>query len=224
LQQGRRNEGLERFDAARRATQEVRLMFPINQEASLLELRMAQVTDPTAFAADFRRRYTEAVQGSRGGSRQSLAELQDLALINPNYPGIRQAVIQAEIDTGVRPPPQDRTALIQAQALAEAANRLYAGRIRSQYGLVLEQVNRALQLDPANSLARNIRTEVQTELGSGASLSDSQTETQYYQAVRELQQGNPILAMSIVQRLLQQPANRNNTRLLELQRRIQSML
>jgi hypothetical protein len=224
LGQGKRQEGLAQFDKARKATTEVRLMFPINQAASLLELRMAQVTDPSAFSTDFVRRYREAVAGAKKGSRQSLADLQDLAAINPKYPGIQQAVIQAEIDTGVRPPPQDKTAMNQAQALAVSAQRLYQGGVRSQFGLALEQANRALRLNPGNALALKIKSSVQNELGIGGGLADSETELQYQRAVQLLQQGSPIIALSIVERLLSQKANANSARLLELRRRIQAMM
>jgi hypothetical protein len=124
----------------------------------------------------------------------------------------------------VRPPPQDKTAQNQAQALAVSAQRLYQGGVRSQFGLALEQANRALQLNPGNALALKIKSSVQNELGIGGGLADSETELQYQRAVQLLQQGNPIIALSIVERLLSQKANANSARLLELRRRIQAMM
>jgi hypothetical protein len=51
----------------------------------------------------------------------------------------------------------------------------------------------------------------------------SAAEREYQRAVRELQQGNTLVARDIVQQLLQDPRNRT-TRLTDLQRRIQSYL
>jgi hypothetical protein len=221
----RRREGLEKFNEARQKTQEVRLMFPVNQEAGLLELRMDQVIDPNAFNASFQRRFNEAIAGTRRGSVESFADLQNLAEINPQYPGIRNAVTQAEIDMGYRPPPPDPRALARSNELTSAARVIVDGNVRAQFPIALEQLNEALVLNPSNSTARSLKDRVQTELGGGGSVVLSSTaEAEYQRAVRELQQGNSIVALAIVQQLLQDPQNRNSTRLLELQRRIESVL
>jgi hypothetical protein len=220
-----RREGLDKFNQARQKTQEVRLMFPVNQEAGLLELRMDQVTDPNAFNASFQRRFNEAIAGTRRGSVESFADLQNLAEINPQYPGIRNAVIQAEIDMGYRPPPPDPRALARSNELAAAARVIVEGNVRAQFPIALEQLNEALSLNPSNSQAMSLKDRVQTELGGGGSVVLSSTaEAEYQRAVRELQQGNTFVALAIVQQLLQDPQNRNSTRLLELQRRIESIL
>jgi tetratricopeptide (TPR) repeat protein len=219
-----RREGLTKFNEARQKTQEVRLMFPVNQEAGILELRMDQVTDPTAFNASFQRRFNEAIAGTRRGSVESFADLQNLAEINPQYPGIRNAVTQAEIDMGYRPPPPDPRALARSNELTSAARVIVDGNVRAQFPIALEQLNEALVLNPSNTLAITLKDRVQTELGGGSSVVlSSAAEAEYQRAVRELQQGNTFVALAIVQQLLQDPRNRNSTRLVELQRRIESV-
>jgi hypothetical protein len=220
----RRREGLTKFSEARQKTQEVRLMFPVNQEAGLLELRMDQVIDPTAFNASFQRRFNEAIAGTRRGSVESFADLQNLAEINPQYPGIRNAVTQAEIDMGYRPPPPDPRALARSNELTSAARVIVEGNVRAQFPIALEQLSEALVLNPSNNLAITLKDRVQTELGGGSSVVlSSAAEAEYQRAVRELQQGNTFVALAIVQQLLQDPRNRNSTRLVELQRRIESV-
>lgn len=199
-------------------------MFPVNQEAGILELRMDQVTDPTAFNASFQRRFNEAIAGTRRGSVESFADLQNLAEINPQYPGIRNAVTQAEIDMGYRPPPPDPRALARSNELTSAARVIVDGNVRAQFPIALEQLNEALVLNPSNTLAITLKDRVQTELGGGSSVVlSSAAEAEYQRAVRELQQGNTFVALAIVQQLLQDPRNRNSTRLVELQRRIESV-
>ncbi|MDR0410223.1 MAG: hypothetical protein LBH18_07525 [Spirochaetaceae bacterium] len=223
LNNNRREDGLQMFAAAIQKTQEVRLLFPVNQDAGILELRIEQVRDPAVFNQNFAQRFQSAVNGARRGNVEAFADLQDLAQINPDYPGIRAAVVQAEISMGIRPAPPDPRRLARSNELAAAAQRMFAANVRSQYPLVLENVNEALRLNPNNALAMQVKDRVQVAMGS-ASAVDSQTEQEYMRAVRELQNGNNLLALSIVQRLLQRPENRDSVRLNELRRRIESSM
>jgi TolA-binding protein len=221
LNSNQRDAGLLMFDTAMRQSQEVRLMFPLNQAASILELQIGQLTDPSAFNQNFSQRFQTALAGIRRGSLESFADLQDLAQINPRYPGINAALVQAEIDIGIRPAPPDTRRINRSNELAAAAQRMLEANVRSQYPLVLENVNEALRLNPNNTLAMQIKDRVQVAMG-GAQTADSYTEQEYLRAVRELQDGNNLLALSIVQRLLQRSENRNSVRLNELLRRIQA--
>jgi hypothetical protein len=97
--------------------------------------------------------------------------------------------------------------------------------VRAQFPIALEQLNQALVLNPSNSQAMSLKDRVQTELGGGGSVVLSSTvEREYQRAVQALQQGNTLVAMTIVRQLLQDPRNRNSTRILDLQRRIESIL
>jgi hypothetical protein len=70
-----------------------------------------------------------------------------------------------------------------------------------------------------------LKDRIQVELGGGGSVILSSTvEREYQRAVQALQQGNTLAAMTIVQQLLQDPRNRNSTRIQDLQRRIESLL
>jgi hypothetical protein len=221
----RREEGLGRFAEARRKTREVRLMFPVNQEASLLDLRMDQVMDPAAFNASFQRRLNEAVAGVKRGSVESFADLQNLSEINPNYPGIRSLVVQAEIDMGYRPAPPDPRALARSDELTAAARGILDRNVRAQFPAALEQLNQALALNPSNSQAMSLKDRAQTEMGGGGSVVlNSAAEREYQRAVQALQQGNTLVAMTIVRQLLQDAENQNSRRILDLQRRIESIL
>ncbi|MDR2258604.1 MAG: hypothetical protein LBE14_05590 [Treponema sp.] len=225
LNAGRRAEGIAKFTEARRKTQEVKLMFPVNQEARLLELRMDQVTDPAAFNASFGLRFNEAVAGTKRQSPESFTDLQNLAEINPRYPGMAAALIQAEIDMGYRPPPPNPQDLARSGELTAAARRIIDGNITTQFEVALRQLNEALTLNPNNTQAMTAKDQLQTRMsGTGTVVLDSRSEALFGQAVSELQQGNTLVALAIVEQLLQDPKNRSSTRILELQRRIQSRL
>jgi hypothetical protein len=183
------------------------------------------VIDPAAFNESFQLRFNQAVTGTKRGSVESFADLQNLAEINPRYSGIQSALVQAEIDMGYRLPPPDARALARSTELTVSARTIINGNVRSQFPIALEQLNEALVLNPGNNQAMSEKDRVQTLLGGGGSVVLSNAaEKQYQRAVQELQQGNSVFALSIVQQLLQDPQNRNSTRLLELQRRIESVL
>jgi tetratricopeptide (TPR) repeat protein len=225
IEAGRRPQGLTRLADSRYMIQRVKLMFPVNQEAGLLELRIDQVTDPAAFNASFQRRLNDAIAGTRQKSLESFADLQNLAELNPRYPGIQNALVQAEIDMGRRPAPPNPVTLARSNELTTAARRIVENNARLQFEVALRQLNEALTLNPNNTQAMSLKDRVQTEMGgSGNIVLSSAAEGEYQRAVRELQQGNTLVALAIVEQLLQDSRNRNSTRILELERRIHSIL
>jgi tetratricopeptide (TPR) repeat protein len=222
---GQRAQGLAKFDEARQLTREVKLMFPLNQEAGILELRMEQFTDPAAFSAAFEQRLAAARDGTRQRSMESFADLQNLAVINPRYPNIRAIVTQAEIDMGLRPPPPNPRDLARSRELTASATRILEGSVTSLYEVALANINEAIALNPENAEATRVKDRLLNRMSvPSAVVLNSQDEDEYQRAVRELQAGNNLVARAIVERLMQNPRNRNITKLIELQRRIQSVL
>jgi tetratricopeptide (TPR) repeat protein len=227
LNSGRRQAGLARFTEALQKTREVRIMFPMNQEARILELRMEQVTDPAAFERTFRDRVNEAVAGTKPGvrSQESFATLQELAIINPRYPNIAGIIQQAKVDMGMIPPAPDPRAIARANELVREARRIIDAQNSIQYQVALAQLDRAILLNPDNNDAVIAKDILLTRMtGTGVIVIDSNSRDLYGQAVQQLQQGNIITAMAIVQQLLQNPKNRNSTQILDLQRKIESLL
>ena len=222
---GSRINGLAKFDEARRQTREVRLIFPFNQDAGILELRMEQYTDPAAFNASFEQRLRTAIAGTKRRSIESFADLQNLAEINSKYPGIRGIITQAEIDMGYRPPPPDPQALARSRELSTSANRILTENNTTLFEVALTQVNEAIALNPENTEAMRVKDRLLNRMSvPGAIVLSNEDELEYQRAVKELQAGNNLVAFAVVQRLMQNPRNRNITKLIELQRRIQSVL
>jgi hypothetical protein len=228
LRSSRREEGLMKFEYAREKTREVRLVFPVNQEAGILELRIEQVIDPDAFDENFRRRFVAAVAGSRRGSMESYIELENLSNINPRYTGMQTAITEAQYDVGLKMRPIARNIGVEATEIARRAESIMRGNVSSRYEEILALANRALELDPTNTVAAQVKDSVQIAINNRSAAatlaSDAAGEQEYLRALREYTQGNNILAMSIVQRLLQNPAYRDNVRFNELRRRIASTM
>jgi tetratricopeptide (TPR) repeat protein len=227
INSGRRQTGLAKFADALRKTRELRLIFPMNQEARLLELRIEQVTDPVNFERTFRDRINEAVAGTKPAVRspESYATLQELALINPRYPNIDRIIRQAKIDMGYLPPDPDPRAIARSSELTRLARNVIDAQNSGQYQVALAQLDEAIRLNPENNNAVIAKDILLTRMtGTGVIVLDSNSKDLYDQAVLQLQQGNLINALAIVQQLLQNPRNRDSTQILDLRRRIDSLL
>jgi hypothetical protein len=218
------SEGLALFDGARVKTRKVKIVFPMNREAGILELMMDQVTDPQAFNASFQRRLNEALDGVSRRSAADFAELQNLAELNPGYPGIDDILERADILMGYRIAPPDPRILRRSDDLTRTARAIVDSNDREQFEAALRQLNEALSLNPNNHDAMALKDRVQTRMGTGNAVLSSADEGEYQRAVRELQRGNTLTAMSLVERLLLNPRNRNSTRIIELRRRIEAIL
>ncbi|MDR1287351.1 MAG: hypothetical protein LBK08_07060 [Treponema sp.] len=222
---GRRSDGTVKFTEARQKTREVKIMFPLNEDAGLLELRMDQMVDPRAFEQSFEQRMRDAIAGTRRKSMEAFADLQNLAKINPRYPGMGGIITQAEIDMGWRLPPPNPADLARSAELTADARRVIEGNLSGQYEASLVWLDQALRLNPNNMEATRQKDILLTRMsGRGVVVLDRETEDEYQRAVREYQQGNYLGAFSRIERLLQNPRNQNSTLILELHRRLQSLL
>ena len=222
LNSGRRREGLARFNDAMEKTREVRIMFPLNHDARMIELRIEQQTDQAAFNTAFQRRLNEAIAGTRPNVRnpQSFAELQDLAEINPRYPGIAAIITQAEIDMGYRPPPPNPRDLARSTELTRSAQTNFNSRDSTRISLARTELEQAVLLNPNNSQAQRLLDQVLISLtGTGTIAIPQEIQDQYDVAFRMHTQGNYLQADAVLQRLLQNPANQRYTIILELKRR-----
>jgi tetratricopeptide (TPR) repeat protein len=225
INSGQRTLGIAKFDEARQLTRQVRLIFPVNQEAGILELKIEQFLDPATFNSSFEQRLRTAVAGTKQRSVQAFADLQNLAEINPRYQNIRAIVTQAEIDMGYRPQPPNPANIARARELTTSARRILENNTTAQYEVALAQLNQAISLNPNNTEAPQIRDRLLSRMSvPGSIVLSSEDEADYQRALRELNAGNNLAALSLVERLMQNPRNRNITKLIELQRRIQSVL
>ena len=222
---GQRSLGLNKFDEARQLTMEVKLIYPVNQEAGLLDLRIEQFIDPSAFNTSFEQRLQAAVVGTRARSLEAFADLQNLAEINPRYPNIRAIITQAEIDMGFRPPPPNPANLARSRELTASASRIVDQSQTAQYDIALLQLNEAIVLDPDNTEAGRVRDRLLSRMSvPGTIVLTSEDEENYQRALRELNAGNYLTAHALVERLMQNQRNRNVQKVIELRQRIDSIL
>ncbi|MCX7787136.1 MAG: hypothetical protein N2442_05525 [Spirochaetes bacterium] len=225
LERGNRREALDAFTAAEEKIRTVLLAFPFNQQASVLSLRIAQLKDRDGFATLFRTKFREAQAKMASNPQEAYIDLKDLEQIDPNFTGLKEAIYNAEIRLGIRIPPPDPKALAESEELYRAALRIVTGNVRAQFPIALEQLNRAIELNPENTKAIELKDRIQIDTGGQTSIVlSSVAEEQYRLAEKRYIEGNYFEALAIVQRLLQNKESKNYPPLLELKRRIESRI
>ncbi|MCK9171387.1 MAG: hypothetical protein M0P01_13320, partial [Treponema sp.] len=208
---------------------ELQLVYPLNQDASLLTLRIQKILDPDGFTGLFAKRVDTARENYKVTGKQQLSytDLLDLYAINPSYPGLKQLIYNVEIDLGIRQKPVDRKALNLSKVLTAEALRMVdaAGRDEVKLQSALSKVDEAIKLNPGNDDAMLLKDRIQTSIGGKAAVVlSSEDEAKYQQAITELQNNDIVTANTLVEQLLQKQSNRRSSKILDLQKKIKALL
>lgn len=229
IKSGRREEALPILEEAKKKIQELQLVYPLNKEASLLSLRIDELVDPERFNESFARRVQAARQNVKVAAtqRQAYSDLLDLAEIRPDYPGLKKLLYDVEIEIGVRQKPVDQAALRRSESLAKEARGLYEKARGNEEVLrqALARLDQAIALNPNNEAAITLKDRIQIAVGGKAAVVlSSADEASYNRAIQELRNNNVVGAYTIVERLLQNPANRRSSKILDLQKQVQARM
>jgi tetratricopeptide (TPR) repeat protein len=225
LQQANRPDALLAFKRAEEVLNYIKQMSPLNQERSVLALRIEQLRDRDIFIVNFRRIFQEARAKLAGKPEEAYTDLKDLEQIDPAFPGIKDAIYNAEIALRIRVPPPDPRMLAQSDQLYQQAFRIVSTNIRAQFPIALEQLNKALEMNPNNQRAVELKDRIQADAGGQtAVVLSSGAEQQYRIAEQRFIDGKFLEALAIVERLLQNRESKNYPPLLELKRRIESRI
>ncbi len=229
LSEGNRLQGITVLNDAKQKLRELQLVYPLNQEASLLTLRIDQVIDPDAFDALFEQKFKAAKTDFRTADKRqtAYADLLDLYAINPRYAGLGDFIYQAEIELGIKIKPPDKNALAESNRLTKEASSVVNSSSRDEIALsaALVKLNTALEKNPDNEEAMVLKDRIQTIIGGKASVVlSSDSEALYQQAVQELQKGNTLQAASLVSQLLQKKENQNSSKIIDLKKKVDSLL
>ncbi|MDX9800577.1 MAG: hypothetical protein RBT69_04485 [Spirochaetia bacterium] len=222
---GNRDEMLRLLSSAEEKLRYINIPFPLNQETSVLSLKILKLKDKDNFNTLFRERYELARERIDINPSESYIMLKDLQVINPSWPGINQTIYRAEIKLGIRTPPPDQAKIREAETLYQRAYSIVLSNVRSNYPTALEYLNRAFELNPDSAKITSLKDRVQSEMG-GTTLVvlSSYAQQQYRLAEQEFINGNYYASLAIVEKLLQDNKNRNYSPLIELKRRIDSKI
>ncbi|MFA6938474.1 MAG: hypothetical protein WCQ67_09605 [Treponema sp.] len=231
MKSGKKDEATEILNKAKSKLNELKLVYPLNQEASLLTLRIDQLLDKNSFDTMF----TSKVEAARVNyksndattKQQAYSDLVDLYEINPNYKGLKNLIYNVEIELGIRQKPVDNSSLVKAESLARQAKSIVnsAGRNAEKLQQAKQLALQAVALNPNNDMAITVLDEIALKTGGQAAVVLSAADEELYQkAVQELQKNNIIGANTIVLQLLEKPVNKRSAKILELQRKVQALL
>ncbi len=222
---GRRDEAVDYFDKAEKNILYVKIPFPLNQEASVLSLRILQYKNPGEFDDLFRKKFNEALEEINRNPQQAYIDLKDLEAIRPDYPGIQNAIYQTEIKLGMRVPPPDPEKQRQSDQLYVRALQIVQGGVRAQFPIALEYLNQALKLTPESQQVTTLLDRVEADLGGRTTtVLSNEAQQQYRLAEEKYIEGNYYEALRIVNNLLKNEQSSQFPPLLELKRRIESKI
>lgn len=224
VDEGKKEESDFYFNRAEKNILYVQQYFPFNKEARVLNLLISQVRDEKQFQELFSKDFTEARRLIATNPQKAYIDLKDLETIDPDFPGMAQAILEAEYAAGIKVRPPDRTKINKSRELYDDANRIYTNGNRAQYPLALSLLDEAISLNPDNIPAIRLKDTISVETG-GRSTSVFSNEDQqiYLEAVNAFTAGNYLKASTLVDILLQNPDNQRNSKLLELQERIEAV-
>jgi len=229
INSGSRSAGMELLNTAREKIKDVQVLYPLNQKANLLALRIAKFIDPAGFEELFRQRYNTARSEYRNPAtvNRAYADLKDLYEINPKYPGLKKLIYDMEVELGIIIPPPDPKKVARAARLVNEARRQYEANPRNEIALngILNKLDEALRLNPENSEAAILIDRIKTGMG-GQSLVvlTADDEMLYQQAVQELSKGNTITAAALVAELWRNTKLRKSAKIIDLKNKVDSLL
>ncbi len=221
LERGENRRANAFFERAIENLRNVRDVRPLNWDARILELRIAQIQNTDDFDAVFTARYEAAIARlDQEGPLEVYGELEVLAEINPDFPGIQERIRQLEIALNLRPNPIDQARVGQASQLFQRASGLSGGS-RDQVVVAVSLLEEAVDLNPNNNDAKFLLDQLRIQLGGQATVALSTTDEQQYRRAETLfSQGGVLQALAIVERLLEHADNQGYPPLVELRRRI----
>jgi hypothetical protein len=218
-----RTEGRAKLDNAKVSTQKVRLMYPFNEEAGLLDLRIDRVLDPRAFEETFAVKVAAAITGTRRRDMQAYADLLNLFAINRQYPNREAILYQAEVDMGYRPPPPSQDQLARSNELTAQARNIINNYVSAQYDSARNNLNEAILLNPNNQAAKDLSSALARRMAA-TTIFDTGTDRKYQQAVVYFQQNNYLQSYQLAAEIARDPRYSQNTKVTDLLKRLQDRM
>ena len=222
---GQKSEALSLLADAQRKILYVQVPFPLNQEARVLGLRILELTEPNNFQSIFQQRFEAALAKFKTDPQETYVDLKNLQAVEPNFPGLTEALYRTEIATGLRRPPPDPQKIQESDGLYQKAFDIVRTNVRAQYPIAISYLNKAIELDPNNTAATSLKDRLAIDTGGETTVVLSNyAQIQFRQAEEQFIAKSYYEALRIVNQLLKDPANQNYSPLLDLKRRIESKI
>ena len=225
--EGNRSAGEADLALALESIQKLQYVYPLNQEASILTLRINRLLDPKKFSEEFSQKIEMAKMmcKSKDTRQEGYANLLDYYELEPDYKGLKDLIYQVEIDIGIRQKPVSNTGANRAKKLIADAQKIYssAGNDTAKLQNALSKIDEALTLVSDNQEAMALKDKITTKIGGNTSTVLSTEDERLYQlAIQRLQNNNVVGANAIVEQLLKKPQNSNSQKIKDLKNKIEA--
>ena len=225
--EGDRAGGEAELALALESIQKLQYVYPLNQEASILTLRINRLLDPKKFSEEFSQKIEMArmMCKNKETQQEGYANLLDYYQLDPAYKGLKDLIYQVEIDIGIRQKPVSNTGASRAKKLVADAQKIYstAGNDTAKLQNALAKIDEALALVSDNKEAMDLKDKITTKIGGNTSTVLSTEDERLYQlAIQRLQNNNVVGANAIVEQLLKKPQNANSQKIKDLKNKIEA--
>lgn len=224
-EQGNKKDGDVDLNKALQSIQKLQYVYPLNQKASILTLKINKLKDPQKFKEEFSQKIDAAKFMCKGADtrQEGYANLLDYYEIEPDYPGLKKLIYQTEIEIGIRQRPLDNSSEKKAKNLYAEAKKLYsnAGNDKAKLEDALSKINQSLSLNSDDKEAMKLKDQITTKIGGSApTVLSTEDERLYQLAIQRLQNNNIAGADAIVARLLKKSQNMNSQKIKDLKIKI----
>ena len=225
IKKGKRNEGITKLDIAVENVQKLQLVYPLNQEAAILTLRINQLKDSKKFEREFSQKINAAklMCENLKTRKEGYANLLDYYEIQPDYKGLKELIYKVEIDIGIRQKKADNSGVKKANQLLSEAKKIYSSAKDDEEKLkqALAKVDESLSLVMDNEEAVKLKDEITTKIGGTViTVLSTEDERLYQLAVQRLQSNNVIEANLILEKILQKKGNASLQKIKDLKNKI----
>ena len=225
IKKGKRNEGITKLDIAVENIQKLQLVYPLNQEAAILTLRINQLKDSKKFEREFSQKINAAklMCENLKTRKEGYANLLDYYEIQPDYKGLKELIYKVEIDIGIRQKKADNSGVKKANQLLSEAKKIYSSAKDDEEKLkqALAKVDESLSLVMDNEEAVKLKDEITTKIGGTViTVLSTEDERLYQLAVQRLQSNNVIEANLILEKILQKKGNASLQKIKDLKNKI----
>lgn len=225
LNENRKIEAVNALTTGEGYLEQVLVLMPLNQNARVLSLRILKAQDEDNFSATFANQYRNALAKADFQPDEAYLELKDLAEIIPNYGGIQSNILNLEYALGIKIPPPDPAKLRESARLYQNARATFdSGNINLFEGAI-EQLNRAITLNPNNNAAVDLIDQMRLyEGGQTTAVLPSTALAQYQSAEEFFVNGEYLSSYQIIQDLWRNSSYQAYPPLKELKRRVEAKL
>ena len=225
IKKGKRNEGITKLDIAVENVQKLQLVYPLNQEAAILTLRINQLKDSKKFEREFSQKINAAKLMCENPKtrKEGYANLLDYYEIQPDYKGLKELIYKVEIDIGIRQKKADNSGVKKANQLLSEAKKIYSSAKDDEEKLkqALAKVDESLSLVMDNEEDVKLKDEITTKIGGTViTVLSTEDERLYQLAVQRLQSNNVIEANLILEKILQKKGNASLQKIKDLKNKI----